>query len=388
MRFDDTQPKKRKNNDLRRQTVITGLGCGLIAAMLFVGVIAGAGGMYIAMPYLFNTDGTAQAYAQTANALELQRTTLAQTRDANLTEAGRISAAATQQALNALGTQAALDNDAALLQQTATQSARYIAATSTAQSVSNVQQMTQSAMNYQATQAQLQRNATQVELDYRATQNAIYDNATAISNSDVDVQDVAALSIPATDTPAPTLTLTMANTPTPFSSVPTQTPQTVLSTDFSTNSTLTDDYVYDAGQWRSAAGSLFALQANATIETRADYRDFVAVVRIAPNNADSLYGFRIHGENTVYGVALSAQGGRLLNASIGTVEPDGALMPLVTRVINIPQQPVTVEIDTRAGLRLIIDGEILLTAASVDADGSFSVTLPAGAQLRQLEIAQ
>jgi hypothetical protein len=78
-------------------------------------------------------------------------------------------------------TRAALINQAAVLEQNATQAALDIAATRTSIAQANAQQATQSAIDFQGTQTALDRAATQVEIEYQGTQAAISQNATAVA---------------------------------------------------------------------------------------------------------------------------------------------------------------------------------------------------------------
>lgn len=132
--------------------------------------------------------------------------------------------AATQNALVALGTLAALNNEGALLAQTATQSARFALATRTADALNSAQQMTQVALDYAATQARLMQNATQVEIDFRATRAALDRAATAVNqpqgSPNLRGDASAALLAAPTTTTTPTLTSSPAPTATPSPTLP------------------------------------------------------------------------------------------------------------------------------------------------------------------------
>lgn len=245
-----------------RRAIANFYGCLLGLAMLFAGLAAGMLGTYIIAPLLYQWDlteiavwnnanriGTQQANAaSTQNAILLQ-TAGAQllTADANRTQSAQNVRRATDIAMMLVGTEAALLNERNLLQGTATQSAQNIIATRTALAVDNARQMTQIALDYNATQAQLQQNATEVELSFQQTQAAINDNATAISDQNAssaqpeltaDVESVAQIALPTetailpTDTPEPapdTATPTVTNTPSPeptatATTAPSQTP--------------------------------------------------------------------------------------------------------------------------------------------------------------------
>lgn len=162
----DTRPKK-KNRSPR--ILITGLGCGFAAVMLALGFVIGGGVGLLYAPQLFQYESTATA--------------LSMTQQAQLDQAGTQDAAArdvalrgTEYALAAQFTQAALNNDAALLEQTATQSSRYVIATQTVQAANSARQMTQVALDYEATQVAFQENATQIAINFQQTQAALGNN--------------------------------------------------------------------------------------------------------------------------------------------------------------------------------------------------------------------
>lgn len=346
--YRNTQPK-RKNRPSQR-ALITGAGCGLALVMLLLGLVIGAGGMFFAAPYLFDADGTAAA-------LDRQRTELAQTRSANLQIASDLQNAGTANALIVQATGAALDNDRALLQQTATQAARFISATGTARAVVNEQQMTQASLNYAATQSQLQREATQVELDFIATQNAIYGDATAVSNrTDDTLPDIAAA---------------------------VQSPQVVLDTRFDRDRDLSA-YVHDTGAWRSDAGALFAMQAISTLQTQDSFSNFGARITFTPNNAQtSRYVFRM-GEagSRPYLIILSGQDGRIHNAAL-TRDYNGDAIS--SQAVNVSGR-VDLIIDARGSLTVTLGGQQIAALESAQISGPLGIELPAGALLHRVTV--
>ncbi len=86
-----------------------------------------------------------------------------------------------QAAFNNDSTRAALNNEIALLNQRSTQSANDFLATETNVALSNAQQATQSALDFQGTQSSFEQQATQAQLNYQGTQAVLNQNATAIA---------------------------------------------------------------------------------------------------------------------------------------------------------------------------------------------------------------
>src|SRR5688572_5497710 len=135
-------------------------GCMFGLVMLVLGLASGGLVMIYALPMLWNYDAELTAAWRDIHQIGTAQSIFSRDLDATL-QAQNVSG--TQMALlldstqaaqyqAALLTQAALDNNQALLNQTATQSQRYIYATQTAQVVRSEQERTQVALNYQATQ--------------------------------------------------------------------------------------------------------------------------------------------------------------------------------------------------------------------------------------------
>lgn len=160
----DTRPSAPFRSPLRNLTSLWG--CLFVFLLIAFGASLGLAGAVFVGPSLLGYDRTATALLD-----EAQR--LAAT-DAELSvQAGNLRATGTQQALGRVATDSALNNLAALVGQTATQSVQNVQATRTADAARDAAQRTQIALDYQATQNQLSRNATQVELDFRQTQAAL-----------------------------------------------------------------------------------------------------------------------------------------------------------------------------------------------------------------------
>lgn len=180
------QKDKRKNASAFN-IIITGRGCVLTVFTLTIGLLAGVAGTTFFLPQLLNFRATEtmiwQQAAATNTALAGFGFVINVTNEASIAQATQLAVAAanTQQAQVSVAqsTQVALDNAAVLLNQTATQSSQNISATQTANAVLNAEEMTQVALNYDATQARLQQNATEVELNFQATRAALNGNASA-----------------------------------------------------------------------------------------------------------------------------------------------------------------------------------------------------------------
>ncbi len=188
------QQDKRKNASAFN-IIITGRGCLLTVFMLTIGLLAGVAGTTFFLPQVLNFKATEtmiwQQAAATNTALAGFGFVINVTNEASIAQATQLAVAAanTQQAqANAVqSTQVALDNAAVLLNQTATQLARNIIATQTANAVLNAEERTQVALNYAATQSQLQQNATEVELNFQATRAALNNSNSATENRPTSV---------------------------------------------------------------------------------------------------------------------------------------------------------------------------------------------------------
>lgn len=213
------QNNKRKNTSAVN-VIITGRGCLLTGFMLAIGLLAGIAGTAFFLPQVMNFKATENALRQqaagTTTALSGWEAALYATNEAYLYQATQLAQAAvnTQQAQlhSAQATQLALDNAAALLNQTATQSTRNIVATQTANAIFNSAQMTQIALNYAATQAQLQRNATEVELNFQATRAALGDNTTTENRPETVPTATSTPLITRTPTPTAAVLLNLEDT--------------------------------------------------------------------------------------------------------------------------------------------------------------------------------
>lgn len=161
-----TEPNLKRKNRSPLRIIVNQWGCLLAFVMLGLGAGFGLLAAIFVGPQILGFDVTATALMEreiilAATAADLDN----RAQDAN--------AQATVRALDALATQAILNNDIDLLNQTATQSQQNIVATTTASAAQSAQRQTQVANDFTSTQAALNANATQVELDFRNTQAAL-----------------------------------------------------------------------------------------------------------------------------------------------------------------------------------------------------------------------
>lgn len=162
----DAEPNLKRKNRSPLRVIVNQWGCLLGLVMLSIGVAMGLIAAIFIGPNLLGFDMTATAL--------MERELMLAATDVDLDSREQtLHAQATTDALDALSTQARLNNSADLLAQTATRSAQNIVTTQTAVAAQSIQQQTQVANNIRSTQAQLNANATAVELDFRNTQAAL-----------------------------------------------------------------------------------------------------------------------------------------------------------------------------------------------------------------------
>lgn len=161
-----TEPNLKRKNRSPLRIMVNQWGCLLAFVMLGLGSVFGLLAAIFIGPQILGFDVTATALMEREIILAATAADLdSRAQDAN--------AQATVRALDALATQAILNNDIDLLNQTATQSQQNIVATTTASAAQSAQRQTQVANDFTSTQAALNANATQVELDFRNTQAAL-----------------------------------------------------------------------------------------------------------------------------------------------------------------------------------------------------------------------
>ncbi|MGB1286835.1 MAG: hypothetical protein ACPG7F_09905 [Aggregatilineales bacterium] len=433
----------------QRRAIANLYGCLLGIAMLLSGLLAGIFGTYLFAPVLYGWSVTQTAIwsdvNQTARAdaawFATQNAAListagaqALTADALRSQAQGNDTRATEIVLMMNQTQAALNNELNLLENTATQSSANVIATRTADAVNNARQMTAIALDQNATQARLQQNATQVELDFRETQASIDQNATDIaadnqsslpdSTADVAKQDlltatdssagsvvaqavtpsatllpepVLAPSLTPTIRPTdvPTLTATPVPTETPLPTatetpVPSATPVPVLDINGLRRSN-EDDWLFDTddGSIRSTTGGAWLL-------TEETYRgNFVLSFSFLPAyQPDPEYLILLNMPETGNGLVLRLQANGLQVRSVGLYQlAVDALIPPV----NITENDLRELTEQSANLRLTGDNELRVawqgntlavllndtpilqsTVSSNPPDGAIGILVPAG----------
>ncbi|MEL6524607.1 MAG: hypothetical protein AAFQ07_02755 [Chloroflexota bacterium] len=185
---------KRKNTSPLR-VIVNQWGCLLAIFMLGIGGAMGLLAAIFVAPQLLGFDLTATALYEEAIVLAAT--------DADLDfREDELDTAGTAFALDQVATEVLLSNRASLIDQTETQSARNIIATSTAEAVESIERQTQIANDFDSTQAALNANATDIALDFRNTQAALgIEPTSAPPTSEAQAQ-----TLPATITPLPRFT--------------------------------------------------------------------------------------------------------------------------------------------------------------------------------------
>lgn len=275
-----------------------------------------------------------------------------------------------QQALQ--GTSAALGNRENLLGQTATQQALNIITTATAAAISNAQQATQAALNFQGTQAALIQTATQVQRDFQATQTAL-----------------------------------IGMMPTPLVTAISYANMLTLDSGFVTGS--------ETNQWDALPSSpafaltgentLLALTPNATLTTA--WGDFglnytldaeLLLVPTLNGSGDQFYDFVFGMAETGYALRLTIRDGAVISGQIvgfdAVALPNGLTVD-AARVygsaagVQIPAERLNVRLQISGGLvTAAVNGQNILSASLPVAQvvGAVGVQVPQAAQIVRLRI--
>lgn len=406
----NSMPPKRKAPP-RRLRLPQLYGCTATLGALVLGFVLGVvvyAGLSLLLAPFSETSITQTALArlradleETAVGLAGRSLALDLTDDAN-------AVAATQNALVALSTLAALNNEGALLAQTATQSARFALATRTADALNSAQQMTQVALDYAATQARLQQNATQVEIDFRATRAALDRAATAVNQPQGSPNlrgdaSVALLATPtptltsspaptttpspppppaATSTPGPTLPPAPTNTPTPL---PSPEPRTLFEqgAPVATWDYRPSDWTLDADGMRAARDDA-ALRLEETLPAQ-----FEIALNFTPALTDrSSYTLRLREpQEGRDGLALRLRAAALTihEVTLLRLRPDGSESALAVRVADqILSERNRLVLTVRGGrLTLLLNDLALLDRLALSdlTPDQLALRLPAGARL-------
>lgn len=319
--------------------------------------------------------------------------------------------AATQNALVALGTLAALNNESALLAQTATQSARFGLATRTADALNSAQQMTQVALDYAATQARLMQNATQVEIDFRATRAALDRAATAVNQpqGSSNLRGDASAALLTAPTTTPTLTASPTLTPPPM---PTTSPSPTSTLPPAPSNTPTAQpspeprMLFDQGapiatwdyrpsDWTEDADGLRAARDEAALRLEDPLpAQFEVVLNFTPALTDrSTYTLRLRepaeGRD---GLALRLRAAALTihEVTLLRLRPDGSESALAVRVADqILSERNRMVLSVRAGrLTLLLNDLALLDRLALSdlVPDQLALRLPAGARLNSASL--
>lgn len=398
-----------------RFPLMTAWGCLFGLVMLVLGLAVGGLISIYALPALWNYDVTQTvawgriyqvATAQSAFADALDMTLRAQA--AGATQSA-LALQATEAALNIglQSTQSALSSNQALLNQTATQSQRFVLATLTAQAVQNEQQRTQIALDYAATQVALQQNATQVELNFQATQAALGNNPAAVNqNTPVTSPTFSSQSAPAMATPSATLYLTPTSrtpvllpptdTPVPTSTrtvrVPSATP-VALSVDFADGLDAALWNVADSEDWQQENNGIRALRAGAWLLSKSQFSgDYTLTLTFVPALVDKADYVVLLNTNEAAGLTLTLQSQALTVTQLNLTQRGGVIDEVViTQPASVPltgSSRLTVIVKNRTIMVTLNNQNILFTGLLDEAgSGQFGVRFPQNAMLTHLEIA-
>ena len=395
----DTQPTapKRKNRSPLRVIVNT-WGCLLSLLMLGLGVVVGLAGAILFAPQLLGFNVTATALAE-------REIVLAAT-DADLNQRDReANQRATDLVRDNLSTQISLNNSAALLDQTATQSTRNIVATATADAAESARQRTQIALNFAATQAQLEQNATQIQLDFRNTQAALDGDSSFESQSvltDVPTEappptatpsplppTATVILLPPSDTPSPTLSPTTTFTPAPR----------VVEADF-TQDAHSEDWQFEDESWSEETQGIQVISESAWLISRETWQNaYSLTVDIAPAVAlESTYTvfFAMDNADTL---AVHFDTSSLVVNGVQLVETASLLSsnPAADNVANIAMAEVDEPLTSATRIILEVDGatltvhlndEVVLSTELPEnrKGGKVGVQLPLGAILQKIAV--
>lgn len=348
----------------------------IASIMVGIGIFIGGVAVYISAPVLLRYEAT-EAYLSTQNARLDERGQLLSATQAELdVRALSSNTLATESALHIQRTQVALNNNQALLAQTATQLAQQIVATQTANAVQNQQQMTQVAFDYRATQLVLELNATQAEQNFRATQAALI--TPSVSSAPALVSSV---------TPAPTVSLT-----------PTATlPRAFITRTFTFSNGIDDRVFSSAPAWVARAVGVTTTQEGAWLLTQQPiWGDFALEIAFTPAVVEQAF----------YDFLLNANSTDALLVRVVALNLEATTVSVYRYTGNLPAQPtgqalaeVTFRLPMTATTRLkLTNTNNLLTLVANDRDilmtplGQFSpsgiigVQFPLGTTLTELSI--
>jgi hypothetical protein len=337
-----------------------------------------------------NSDQNEQVQ-RTATANVFWVTGIAATADAANRRSADLRSTGTQQAQRFALTQAALNNQAHLLEQTAIQSARNIEATRTARAVNNARQQTQVALDYAATQSRLQQSATQVELDFRATQAAIDGDNLTFGNTN-------------NATATPTIMYTLTSSPSP---TPTATPDQ-LQANFSNTLDRALWRTSGSSDWRTTENGLQAGSNGAWVLSQRRFTaPYTITAVIEPAFISNISYTLLLSTTDDEGVAVITETSTLEIASIAAYRFDPDVLTRALNPLSLPQlaerdlsQEITGNITLSARIEAdtvrfwledaghSTSGPALLTL-DLDAElaaGSVGVQLPVGAVLRSISI--
>ncbi len=283
-------------------------------------------------------------------------------------------------------TAAALDARSTLVDQRETQSAQDFIATETSIAVSNAQQGTAAALEYQSTQVAFAQEATRVELNYRGTQAALNRDATAIALGFATQSAPGQLNT--TDTP------------------PTLEGRPLFEENFAIGLSGTQWRFGEAADWTlTGDGSIRANRSGAWLLTQINtFSDYTFTVEISPLPdvfADYYVLVNVPTERDGLTLRLTYNGARLTTSGLYRFNPtqliagDGLLGEVLVPVQAVqlpntpPQSTLTIVVTVRGTDFNASSGDVLLLTATLDAPlpgGAVGVQLPAGAGLTRVVV--
>jgi hypothetical protein len=308
-----------------------------------------------------------------------------------------------------MATDAYLENNRLLLQQTATRSDRDIRATQTVRAVQDAQRRTQIALEATSTQAQLQRQATDSALAFQQTRTALGEDVTASPENTapqgIVPQQVASVTPPA---PATAIPQTLpADTPVvliPPSDTPYATPSgLLLETTFSQGF---DDDIWLTGMrsdWFADTDGIQATRDQAWLLSEELFGgDYGIEIQMTPRLWQRESYWLLLGMMTDSGYAIQYQVEdktlrqvRLYLFESSVLTADSSLS--ADTAIQLETESVEVDFSGSVTLRAILRGgqltvmlgdEVLMETALAVTTGQIGVQVPAGTELNMLRVEQ
>ena len=283
-------------------------------------------------------------------------------------------------------TEIALDNNIALLDQTATQSSVQINATLTANSALAVRNATQVALDYAATQAALQQRATQVELNFQQTRSALNSNTNPNNSNNV----VATAPPP---NPAQSQAQPQVNTPVP--STASGQANVGIADEFSGQS-IRNIWRYQPSAWAIDNSTLLALDTVSQLLSQSQtFNDGTIRVRFAGSRLDADHYIVLNyavANSRSYALGLISRDGQVEEVSLYAFNQSSWIVGLnpeqmaaiESSTIRVPTDVLDVVIEVANDEITVTVNQTPIFTASVSGGisaGAVGVQFPAGASL-------